>query len=341
MPEIRASNCLKAVSSHKIGEACHRKFFWNHVWNIEPPAINLNFWYGGVVGEGVEQLLMLAPNQRTKEANQKKIFALMEEEGKKRASRYFISSEDQEELDVQMDLAKAQVIGLLAHPRIKDIRITEHQVELSVPVKHHALLGGKIQYNISMDGVGTDKSKECMIEIKTAAASTVTDAYFKKLKLDFQINGYNEVYYLVRGKRLKKCLYIVIKKPSKRLKKNQTLEDFIEEIRDDCVDRADWYYIIHEHRFLPSVVRSIWVDIVGLINRMPVKYNPFKPELWQRCNKCVNYGLCPYFPLCTKPKSWHLLLRSYIMREFMYENEKEELCNITEEQVRKHLKGGE
>ena len=55
---IVPSTRLKVVSVHKLKTmTCYRKYYWRYVLNLESKAMNLNFWYGGVLGAGFEAIL--------------------------------------------------------------------------------------------------------------------------------------------------------------------------------------------------------------------------------------------------------------------------------------------
>ena len=91
---------LITVSSSKLGSlSCDRYYFWNWVLNLVPRKLNLPLWFGAVMHAAFETMV------RTKDIN--KILKAMDVTSKKELSKYALVSEDNAEIQLQIQRRKA------------------------------------------------------------------------------------------------------------------------------------------------------------------------------------------------------------------------------------------
>ncbi|MDD5458886.1 MAG: hypothetical protein PHF37_05810 [Phycisphaerae bacterium] len=325
MSDITPSTKLKCVTVHKLQDtSCLRKYFWNRVLNLESRKVNLNFHYGSVLHAGFETLLMTHNISKA-------LFALTTE-SKKRQKRYTITTEDLDELDLQVQIIQLFIKAASIQPWVNRLKMlwTERQFRCQV-----ADTG--VTFCSQVDGGGSAGKDDALFEIKTA--KSVNNSYFEALSFDHQIHGYGYQMQQEHQRFPSKCAFCVFRKPSKYIKKGQSREAFVQEIKTDLVKRPEWYFIAdpqtHQFPYMLTMGRNTieqaGKDIVRATQILLKQYQcPEKdildPYHWP-CNdkQCLNYGACTYLPLCRNMAKWQLYTRLYQQREFMYDEEKAEL----------------
>ena len=312
--KIIPSTKLKCVSVHKLRDfACPRRYFWRRVLNLQSKNLNFAFWYGSVLGAGFEAILLGKKNWKQ----------LMRKESKD-ALKGYDTSAHAEELDLQFRLIEVILEQAKVQAKEYNMSLTQSQV----PVRQRLRCG--VIYCGTEDGEGTYGSKRSLYEIKTA--SKVNQAYIDSLKLDKQINSYCWAKRNSKEKHYNRCTYCIFKKPQKRLKKNQTVDEFVEEIAQDCVDRPEMYYewidLPLVKPFVDSVGQSIerMAEILSDIYKDLSKEQLLDPNYWPEMeSKCSEYSGCEFLPLCLHPNNYEMYLRFYCQRTLLYEIEKEEV----------------
>lgn len=313
------------VSCHKMWDfACPRRYFWRRVMNFQSKNLNMNFYYGSVLGAGFEAILLGKKNWKQ----------LMRKEHNRQIKGYDISKLV-DELDLQYRLIEVILEQAKVQAKQYGMSLTKSQVSVNTKLRCGVIYCG------TEDGEGVYEGKQSLFEIKTA--SKVNQGYLDSLKLDKQINAYcwanrsGELYDPIKKKTLKnkhynKCVYCIFKKPQKRLKKNQTPDEFVEEIAQDCIDRPEMYYewlqLSLVKPFVDSVGQSIerMAEILKDIYCRLSKKQLLDPNYWPEMeSKCSDYSGCEFLPLCLKPNGWQMYLRFYEQRTMLYDLEKEEL----------------
>jgi hypothetical protein len=312
--KIIPSTELKCVSVHKLRDfACPRRYFWRRVLNLQSKNLNMNFWYGSVLGAGFEAILLGKKNWKQ----------LMRKESHKCLEGYDISKLG-EEIDLQLRLIEV----ILEQAKVQAKQHGMSLIKSQVPVEYR--LRCDVTYCGTEDGEGVFGGKRSLYEIKTA--SKVNQGYLDSLKLDKQINSYCWATRKSKQKHYGQCTYCIFKKPQKRLKKKQTVDDFVDEIAQDCIDRPEMYYewlqLSLVKPFVDSVGQSIerMAEILKQIYDSLTKEQLLNPNYWPEMEtKCSDYSGCEFLPLCLKPNGWKMYLRFYKQRTMLYDLEKEEL----------------
>ena len=313
--KIIPSTKLKVVSVHKLRDfVCPRRYFWRRVLNLESKNLNFNFWYGSVLGAGFEAILLGKKNWKQ----------IMHKEHLASVKGYDISKLH-EELDLQFRLIEV----ILEQAKVLAKKHGMSLVKSQVPVNYRLKCG--VTYCGTEDGEGVYEGKPSLYEIKTA--SKVNQGYIDSLKLDKQILSYC---WANRGnkkaKHYNQCAYCVFKKPQKRLKRNQTVDEFVDEIAQDCIDRPEMYYEWLQLSLIKPFVDTVgksterMAEILKMIYDGLTKEQLLDPNYWPEMeSKCSEYSGCEFLPLCLKPNGWQIYLRFYKQRTMLYDLEKEEL----------------
>lgn len=327
MSEIIPSTKLKMVSTHKLLDlVCPRQYFWRRVLNLESIYLNINFWWGGVLGAGFEARLM-GRDWR----------AAMRKEDRKRCEGKVIGSELAKEMKAVRSIIEIQLKCVKCQPVFKRLKMVKDQCRFKVPLKCGIMFCG------TKDGEGTHDGEEAMFEIKTA--SRVTAPYIAALRYGRQINGYawGDIR-KGRKNRAKICVACIFRKPGLIVKKDQSLEEFMEEIEVDIMGGIDYrgrkrkarpkmYYRFQTFTLGYTTVMDVGYDIEQDAADLKEKYDRARnerqllnPHYWpKRENKCHDYSGCEFQQLCLHPKSWNVHLDQYQQREMLYPIEKKEL----------------
>jgi len=317
MNQIVPSTKLKVITVHKLKSlTCLRKYFWRWILNLEPRQINLNFWYGGVLGAGFEALLLGKNPEKA-----------MNAEDKKRRQRHLATSDIEDEMRLQRQLISAFIKQAKKHPEVKKMKLKTHQEKLKVHLKKSRLL-----FCGTPDGPGTYAGKPHLFEIKTA--KQVNAVYIDALTFDKQVYGYAYARKLLQKPVLPKCCYCIFRKSQKRIKRNQTIDEFVREIEEDLADpnRTGFYFIFHRFGLGSQTIAEVGYDIEQLASDLLAKHRGMSkkellnPHCWPKQeSKCSEYRGCEYLQLCKRPNQWKLYLRFYQQRERLYREEDAEL----------------
>ncbi len=316
------------MTVHKLWDiSCLRKFFWHRVMNFSPKGINFNFWYGGVFHVGFQAVLLGKTWPAIKVAIRK--------ESKKRLKGHSLTVDEQQEIAVQFDLICVFVKASMDHPATAKMEMIEAEKFVNYSIK--AVPG--VKYCGSMDGDGFYDGEPCTFEIKTA--TQITASYFKALDVDQQVHSY-ALGMRKQGKPRDKCCYLVFRKTQKRIKKGQTPDDFVAEIKKDVAARPNFYFGGDESKVSFPYVLPLGKHTINdagnnieagawLLNQIYSNLSErslLLPQNWvANTRQCFNYGRCPYFQLCHNLKRWELYTRFYKQREMLYTKEETELQN--------------
>lgn len=323
---IRPSTKLKVVSVSKLKTlTCLRKYFWRYVMNLESTKLNDSFWYGGVYGAGLEATLS--------GKNTKQVKTAMKKEDKSRRLGYVIDHDLNQELNLQFQLIEAFILGIKKTQEFKRIEMTKSQIKFRLPLKESGLL-----FCGTLDGAGTHNKQKCMLEGK--AVSNPSRIYIESLRFGMQTNGYAWAH----KEHFTKCVCCIHAKTKKYVKKNQTPDEFVQEIKD-CISgkilnpktkKPYVFYHWHSFNFGRTTVSETGADIEGLAYYLSELYSMNSDDLlnplnWPKQREvCSNWKGCEYFLLCKNLLKWKVYLQSlqyplFKQRTMLYEEEKEEL----------------
>lgn len=316
MNKIIPSTKLKMVSVSKLKSmTCLRKYFWSRILNLESRNINLNFWYGGVLGAGFEALLMGKDYKKA-----------MKVEDKRRCSIHITTGDIEDEMRLQRRLILAYIEQAKELPEVKKMKLKRTQQKLKVRLRK-----SKLWFCGTPDADGLYAKVPTLFENKTAGK--VNSSYIAALAFDKQPNGYAYAKRLLGEPALSQCCYCIFHKPQKVVKRNQTIDQFVAEITQDLKDRPKFYYIFHKFRLGRNTIAEVGHDIETLACILKDRYKTLgtdekllNPHNWPKQeDKCHDYKGCEFLQLCKYPKKWQLYLRLYQQREMLYEEEKNEL----------------
>lgn len=312
---------LRVLTVHKMKDlGCWRRYYWRWVRNLESRALNLNYFYGAVLGSGFEATLMGKDWPE----------AMRAEDERRRAGRS-ISQETLAEMDLQVQLIEGILRGAKQQPAVQKMKLEKSQIPVAMRLRNGLLYRGMA------DGKGTYDGVRSLFEIKTA--SRVSAEYLAALAFDPQIYSYAMT---PEFQGIGQCAYCVFQKPQKRVKKGQTIDEFIQEVAMDAQLRPNMYYHWHRVPLGVETAKANAEDVEAKAEILLNRYEQLGPagvldhRNWPKCpDKCFEYSGCEFLPLCKNAATWEYYLRMYQQREMLYEEEKEELATPIPEVIKK------
>ena len=201
---------------------------------------------------------------------------------------YFMSQDDEVDKAICMAMVEAFI---KKYPECKKWRHEEHFT--------FDLLGtGEDNFQLYVDGLEEHENGYYIVELKTA--SMLNDAYFKKLEFNDQISRYWHVCEQKLDKPILGVKYYVVKKPLLRLKKTETIQQYINRLVDRLMeDDSIIDLVIHR---TPDQVKDCILDTISDIELIQ-NTKRFTKNL----SACSVYGTCPYMELCMGTKDAELL----------------------------------
>lgn len=317
---IRPSTRFLVVNVHKLQDtACNRLYFWRWVLNLVPRKLSLPFWFGSIVHRGNELL--------AKDKSLPLVAKGMNKLSKEWLAKSPPMDKDRAEINIQLEIAHKMVAAYskLVRKKMKGLTLlaTEKRFKLRLSQSPVDFVG-------QIDAAYKEKNNIILQEGKTT--KQLDNDFFARLKFDKQINGYALGIEALFGKLPTKCYYTAFRKPQIRPRKNESITQYLERLEADFVERADWYFVTHPHRFGKRSVEAVLQDLEWLSFDLYAKFNYLStdqllcPNNWPRNDRnCFIYGTCPYFLLCKNYDNYPLYLQFYRERDIRYEEEEAEL----------------
>lgn len=134
----------------------------------------------------------------------------------------------------------------------------------------------------------------CLLEIKTT--SRLDSAYLERLDLDWQVSAYLAAASVLYQVRVRKMVYRIIRKPSIRQRKNETLEEYVNRLVADYEERPEFYFeqVIVERT--DQQIERWWYEAWELHERILRIENGGMTI--RNSSHCLDFGRCTYFNLC-------------------------------------------
>ena len=133
-----------------------------------------------------------------------------------------------------------------------------------------------------------------LLEIKTT--SRLDSSYLERLDLDWQVSAYLAVASVMYQARVREMVYRVIRKPSIKQRKTETLEEYTERVASDYEDRPEFYF---EEVLITRTDQQIerwWYEAWEMHERILRIENGGMTV--RNSGHCLDFGRCTYFDLC-------------------------------------------
>ena len=192
----------------------------------------------------------------------------------------------------------AMVTGAL---NMWDIWPETHELEFDVPLLNPKTKRPSRKHSLHgvFDGVwgGTHPrfpGEVVLGEWKTA--SQVGRDYIQRLEIDFQVSTYCWAASRLFGTPVRKVVYRVIKKPTIRQKQTEEVEEYIDRVKEDYLQRQDHYFTEVVVERTDEQLQG-WMVQAWETHRRILSIRKGAPAI-RSTQSCLSRGRCPYFDLC-------------------------------------------
>lgn len=172
-------------------------------------------------------------------------------------------------------------------------------------------LQGKIDAIVAIDG------QYWIVEYKTAGQ--INQGYFERLELDDQITTYMYAVRKAFGIQAAGVIYRVLKKPSIRQTKKESLEQFCQRLEADYADPAREDFYFYEAKFYrsPDVLAQFEKELWAFTKQY--LFERGKGIHCKNASRCLDWGKCEYMPICLQSPDWELFYEQKEIHEELRE----------------------
>jgi hypothetical protein len=149
-------------------------------------------------------------------------------------------------------------------------------------------LAGKVDALIMQDG------RYWLVEYKTAGQ--VGKSYIDKLQLDTQITTYIYGIQRMMGINIDGVIYRVLRKPSIKQTKKETLSQYLDRLTADYKERPEFYFFEEKLYRSQDDIAEFEAELWDLTQDM---IKCMRENRWYKnTSRCLDWGNCEYMPLC-------------------------------------------
>lgn len=247
---------MLTASAIKTYLDCPRKYQWQYVERIRSIKKSDALWFGTLYHEVLEKLDL--------------------KEDWQDIVRYVLSH-------AKDDVQAHQVLRLAAgKPPDDGYEVIETEGVFETEIGGVAVTGKRDRI------VRLPDKRKALQEYKTSSEDISPGSiYWRRLRMDIQISLY------MISADVDVVIYDVVRKPSIRQKKAETVEEYSQRLADDIASRPEWYYRKQEIPRMPADAESAVSDIQGVDALIKLQQYP------RNTASCTRYGECPYFAECS------------------------------------------
>jgi len=284
-----------SVSSVQDWLTCKRLYYYKRIKKYDRNVYNLAFIVGRVVQEGLGALLAKSVDPKTKKPNAMEVMMGVYKREKNEAVRQFGLTIDQiATLNMQEIITK----GMLLAYQKKYSKMIADMKHLGNEVEGALDLGNDVTFVIKMDNIVRVRSKKILHELKTT--KEITPDYVKRIQTDLQIATYYHFHNIIWPEEpIEEVMYDVVRKPSIRLKKSESRQQFLERL-EKWYQKPEDMSVFHIERFKkPGIDEDSIINTIVKVSEEMLRSKE-KEDYYQDFDKCHSYygDVCPYYTLC-------------------------------------------
>lgn len=205
------------------------------------------------------------------------------------------SQEEANELEVQRATVRAMLTGYFDRFGKWD-KETIRELSFDIPIRNPktGAVSRSFRLQGKIDAITVIDGKTWLVEYKTA--SQINKGYFERVSLDEQITLYMYAYRETFGVKPEGVIYRVLKKPTIRQTKKESLEQFCNRLEQDYVDRPDFYFFEQKYyrseNDLKQFEKELWAFTQQYL------YEKRNDINCKNASRCLDFGQCEYMPIC-------------------------------------------
>lgn len=218
-----------------------------------------------------------------------------------------LDQEEQNKLDIAKATCKAMLAGYFKKYGYWD-KNTVREYEFRLPILNPDTGAKSRSYELAgkVDAITKIDGQNWLVEYKTA--SQINANYFERLDLDEQISLYMYAIRRMTAYNPVGIIYRVLRKPMIKQRKGESLEQFCQRLETDYIERPDFYFF--EGKFYRDEIatkqfeRELWAFTKQKL------YETNHGIHYKNASRCLDFGACEYFPLCTNQPDASLLFEA-------------------------------
>ena len=205
------------------------------------------------------------------------------------------SQEEANELEVQRATVRAMLTGYFNRFG-KWGEETIRELSFDIPIRNPktGAVSRSFRLQGKIDAITVIDGKTWLVEYKTA--NQINKGYFDRVSLDEQITLYMYAYREKFGVKPEGVIYRVLKKPTIRQTKKESLEQFCNRLEQDYVDRPDFYFFEQKYyrseNDLKQFEKELWAFTQQYL------YEKRNDINCKNASRCLDFGQCEYMPIC-------------------------------------------
>ena len=207
-------------------------------------------------------------------------------------SKGLILREDAERAQVSAGIVEIMVRGALEEGSDWP---DQAEVKFHLPFRNPAT--GRSSRTHAYSGMMDGLSHDAVWEYKSS--SRVDVSYIDRLDVDFQISAYLEAASIRSGRFIRKMIYRILRKPTMKRRKGDTVEDYIKRMEEDYAKRPEFYYF-EEIITRTEAEMDLWRKEAWEIHKR-ILYTENGGLPVRNTESCVGrFGRCAFLDLCCK-----------------------------------------
>lgn len=205
------------------------------------------------------------------------------------------SQEEANELETQRATVRAMLTGYFNRFG-KWSEGTTRELSFDIPIRNPKTGAASRSFRLQgkIDAITVIDGKLWLVEYKTA--SQVNKGYFDRVSLDEQITLYLYAYKETFGVKPEGVIYRVLKKPSIRQTKKESIEQFCNRLEKDYVDRPDFYFFEQKYYRSENDLKQFEKDLWAFTQQY--LYEKRNDINCKNASRCLDFGQCEYMPIC-------------------------------------------
>ena len=291
-----------SVSSIADFMCCRRRCWYGRIRRLQPKLAPDYYYIGRIWHEALEVLY----SWQDYEAAVKQIKRSLKAE----AQSPWFTAEQFERMATDRAVLTAMLNGyfeIYGKGDFKTWRVLRSEVIFNLPDFMNSGFGftGRMD---SIVRINKGKHKGIWV-LENKTAGSLSNYHLEQAKIDPQLLGYVSAARHIVGEAPRGVIWNLIRKPSIRQKKNQTLQAFRRELQNDYVERPSFYYY---RDYLPVSLKAVeaWEsEVTNILLDFELACQQLKdPYIWYKNpGFCFHYGRCPYLSLCTRGETTRTL----------------------------------
>lgn len=278
--EDREGRASLSHSSLNTQLACHQKYAYSYVDKIEPISKAAGLRLGGAFAKATETG---DPADGV---------------AKLSGEATILTQEDQDRLTIDCAVVTGAARAYLASYGRRERREFGYRVRLRNPDT------GAYSRTFDLEGYADGLTEDWKL-IEDKFVGQIQAVAIKRLKLDRQLALECYGIWRATGHEITDVSYRFTRKPSIKQRKGETVEQFAERVEADYEERPEFYLV--EERIERSADDLVRIE-AELWQWAAQRRDASRARIYPRnSSHCLDYGGCPYIPLCTgDPDAVHL-----------------------------------